>query len=99
MEAPKYPLTEEWIKMWFIYTKEYQLQKGTELCHLQRWRWTQRLAYRVKSERENQILYINACMWNLENGKDDLTCKAGETQREQMYGYQRGSWALDELGD
>ena len=32
-------------------------------------------------------------MWNLENGIDDLICKAdSETQawREQMYGYQGG---------
>ena len=22
-EKPKYPLTDEWIKMWYIYTREY----------------------------------------------------------------------------
>ena len=34
-----------------------------------------------KSEREKQISYINAYMWNLENGIDDLLCKAEiETQ-------------------
>ena len=37
-----------------------------KLCHLQRQGWTQRLSYRMKSEREKQILYINASMWNLE---------------------------------
>ena len=40
-------------------------------------RQTQRLLYRVKSERENQILYINTYMWNLKkNGIDDLIYKA-----------------------
>ena len=29
------------------------------------------LLYNVKSEREKQILYINACIWNLENGTDE----------------------------
>ena len=27
-----------------------------------------------KSEREKQILYINACMWNLQNGIDEPFC-------------------------
>ena len=35
----------------------------------------------VKSEREKQISYINAYMWNLENGTGELVCKAEiETQ-------------------
>ena len=28
--------------------------------------WTYRLSYRVKPEREKQILYMNAYMWSLE---------------------------------
>ena len=33
------------------------------------------------SQREKQISYINAHMWNLKNGIDDLICKAEiETQ-------------------
>ena len=35
----------------------------------------------VKSEGEKQISYINAYMWNLENGTDEPVCKAEiETQ-------------------
>ena len=30
-----------------------------------------------KSEREKQILYINAYMWNLEDGTDKPICRAG----------------------
>ena len=34
-----------------------------------------------KSEREKQISYFNAYMWNLENGTDELVCRAEkETQ-------------------
>ena len=36
----------------------------------------------VKSEREKQISYINAYMWNLENGTDIPVCRAEiETQK------------------
>ena len=35
-----------------------------------------------KSEREKQISYINAYMWNLENGTDELVSRAEiETQK------------------
>ena len=29
----------------------------------------------IQTEREKQIPCNNACMWNLENGTEDLTCK------------------------
>ena len=68
-KQPKCPSTDEWIKrMWHIYIQWNitQPQKGTKLFHLLRRGWILRLSYRVKSEREKQISYINACMWNLE---------------------------------
>ena len=38
-----------------------------KLCYLQTHGWTQRLSFKSsKSEREKQISYINAYMWNLE---------------------------------
>ena len=39
-----------------------------KLCHLHNFEWTQRLSFRVKlsQEREKQIWFINAYMWNLE---------------------------------
>ena len=68
-KQPKCPSTEEWIKkMWYVYTMEYYSAiKGTKLvtyrdvdgprdCHTEL----------SKSERKNQISYINAYMWNLE---------------------------------
>ena len=29
-----------------------------------------------KSEREKQVLYMNAYMWNLKNGSDEPSCRA-----------------------
>ena len=39
---------------------------GPRDCHIE---WS-------KPEREKQILYINAYIWNLENGTDEPVCKA-----------------------
>ena len=68
-KQPKCPSTDKWIKkMWYIYTMEYYSQPkewnwvicrdvdGPKDCHTE---WN-------KSEREKQILYMNAYMCNLE---------------------------------
>ena len=69
-KQPKCPSTDKWIKkMWYLYTMEYYsaIKKernwvicwdvdGSRDCHTE---WS-------KSEREKQISYINAYMWNLE---------------------------------
>ena len=75
-----------------------------KLGHLWRCGWTQRLSDRVKfkSEREKQILYIDAHMWNLKKLIQMILFTKQKQRygcREQMYGYQgeKGSW--DELKD
>ena len=69
-KQPKCPSTDKWIKkMWYIYRMEYYSaikeernwvicrdMDGSRDCHTER----------SKSEREKQISYINAYMWNLE---------------------------------
>ena len=46
MEATQSPLTEEWIKMWYIHTMEYYSDmKKNEKCYLQQHGWTWRLSY------------------------------------------------------
>ena len=54
------------------------------------------------SQKEKQILYINAYMWNL-GGKwhrwSYLQTINRDKCREQMHGHQRGKEKWDELGD
>ena len=70
MEAPKCPLTGEWIKkMWYVYTMEYYSDiKRNEIGSLVE-TWIDLLECVIQSEvrKEKQILYINAILiWNLE---------------------------------
>ena len=69
-KQPKCPLTDEWIKkMWHIYTMEYYTAiKGNEIgSSVETWMDLEAVIQsEVKSEREKQISYINAYMWNLE---------------------------------
>jgi len=62
------PLTDERIqKLWYIYTVEYYSAK--KRMHLSPNEVDEPRAYYIegsKSERKRQILYINACVWNLE---------------------------------
>ena len=38
-KKPTCPLTDEWIKIWYIYTMEYySATKRTKQCHLQQYR-------------------------------------------------------------
>jgi len=47
-------------KMWDIFTMEYYLAiKRIKSCHLQQYKWTQRLFYLVKNIRERPILYYH----------------------------------------
>ena len=58
----KCPSTERWVKkMWYIYTMEYfSTIKRNEIVPFNRHVDGPRDSHRVKSERENQILYIDA---------------------------------------
>ena len=67
-KQPKCPLTEEWIKKrWYIYTMEYySAMKRNEIgSFVEMWMDLETVT-QSKSEREKQILYINAYMWKLE---------------------------------
>ena len=65
-KQPKYPSTEEWIKMWYIYN-------GILLSHKKERNWVMcrdvdgpRDCHTEWIKSEKQISYVNAYMWNLE---------------------------------
>ena len=59
-KQPKYPSTEEWIKMmWHMYS-------GILLSHKKTWTDLETQTEWNNSERQKHILYINAYIWNLE---------------------------------
>ena len=69
-KQPRCPSADERIrKPWYIYTMEYYLaaERNTFESVLMRWMNLELIIQsEVKSERERQILYINAYIWNLE---------------------------------
>ena len=68
-KKPRCPSTDEWIKkLWYIYTMEYYsaIKRNAFESVLMRWMNLEPIIQgEVKSERERQISYINAYIWNL----------------------------------
>ena len=90
-KQPICPLTEEWIKMWYIYTVEYYFEKewnyvicsnmyGPRECHTD---WS-------KSDREGKISNDIPYMWNLKRNDINELTKQREAHRfrKQIYGCQ-----------
>ena len=69
-KQPKCLSTDEWIKkLWYIYTMEYYsaIKRNEIESFVETWMDLETvLQSEVSQKREKQILYINACMWNLE---------------------------------
>ena len=96
--------TEEWIKKMCTY-----IYKGILLSHKKEQNWVicrdvdgPRDLIWSKSEREKQILYINAYMWNLRKLVWMILFtkqKWSHRHREQTYRYQGGKGCWDELED
>ena len=64
----KCPSTDEWIKkLWYIYTMEYYsaIKRNKTGSFVETWMDLETVIQSV-TEREKQISYINAYMWNLE---------------------------------
>ena len=64
------PSTDKWIKkLWYIYTMAYYsaIKRNEIGSFVETWMHLATVIHHeVKSEREKQISYINAYMWNLE---------------------------------
>ena len=73
---PRCPSTDEWIKkMWHIYTMEYYSaikRNATELFVVKWMDLESVMQSKKKSEREKQIPYANAYIWNLKKKKKFL---------------------------
>ena len=68
-KQPRFQSTDEWIKMlWYIYTMECYptIKKNTFESVLMRWMNLEPIIESEVSQKERQILYINAYIWNLE---------------------------------
>ena len=69
-KQPKCPSTDEWIKKkGYIYTMEYYsaIKRNEIQSFVETWMDVETVIQsEVKSKREKQISYINACMWKLE---------------------------------
>ena len=93
-KQPKCPLTDEWIKMWHIYTMQYYSALKKEwvnaICNNTNWprnyhtKWS-------KSERERQISFYITYLWILKYDTNELTYKNRNRSRKQTYGYERGT--------
>ena len=68
-KQPKCPSTDEWIKkLWCIYTMEYDLaiKRNKIGSFAETWMDLETVIQSEVSQKEKQIWYVNACMWNLE---------------------------------
>ena len=68
-EQPRCPSVDEWIrKLWYICTMEYYSAIKRNTCESLLMKWMNLepiIQIKVKSERERQILHINAYIWDL----------------------------------
>ena len=68
-KQPRCSSTDEWMKKkWYIYTMEYySAKKRNEIgSFVETWMNLETVIQSEVSEREKQISYINAYMWNVE---------------------------------
>ena len=68
-KQPRCPLTDEWIKLWYVYTMEYYsaIKKNTFESVLTRWMKPEPIIQsEVNQNKKHQIQYINTYIWNLE---------------------------------
>ena len=95
-KQPKCPLTDEWIKMWSIYTQgniSHKKEWNNAICSNMdgprdyHTKWS-------KSDRERQISYDVVYMWNLKEKKTQMSLfpkqKQTHSHRKQTHGNHKG---------
>ena len=99
-KKPRCSSKDEWIdKLWYIYTMEYSSAMKSKAFEsvLMRWMNLEPIIQSEVSQKEKQISYINAYMWNLErwqwwtyfqgsNGDEDIENRLMDTVREEKGG-------------
>ena len=78
MKATKCPSREEWIKkMWYIYTMEYYsaIKKNEIMPFATTWMDLETVILSEMSDREKQMSYDIAYIWNLKKGTNELIYK------------------------
>ena len=68
-KQPRCPLADKWIrKLWYIYAMEYYpaIKKNAFESVLMRWMKLEPIIKSELSQKETQMLYINAYIWNSE---------------------------------
>ena len=69
MEAPRCPLTDEWIKkVWYVYTMEYYsaIERNTFESVLMRWMNLEPIIHSEVSQKEKDKYRLPMHIWNLE---------------------------------
>ena len=72
----KCPLTEEWIKMWYIYTMEYSsaIKRNEIMVFVATWIDLEIIMLSKVSQTMTPTSYAITYMWNLKKGHNELLC-------------------------
>ena len=84
----KCPLTEEWIKMWYIYTTEYYsaIKKNKIMPFVATWRVLEIIILSEVSQRKKKVILISFIYEILKYGTNELTCKIEiKSQMQKTY--------------
>ena len=93
-KQPHCSLTDEWIKMLYLYSVEYYSAiKRTKSCHLLQHRWSKGYHIKWNNLDERQMLYDLTYMWNVKTKPSKKTRWKQTYRFRDLTGvYQRGVW-------
>ena len=83
-KQPECPLTDEWIKMWYISVEYYSAFKKNEIMPFAATWMDLEIIILSKSDKERQISYDIAYMWNLKKKKKDTNERIYKTETDSQ---------------